>query len=255
MCGLLGVVTRAPFDEGRFVAASDLQAHRGPDGRGNWSCHQSNWHVRLGHQRLAILDLSPKGAQPMVHPITKSVLVFNGEIYNFVELRAELQREGIAFEGTSDTEVLLHVLEHWGIGQALKRLNGMWAFAWLDVRNNCLHLSRDRCGEKPLYWSQTAEGLYFASELKTLLALLGNRQDLNLQVVGEYLVQGLLNAGPETFFANIQQVASGAYATFALTPRELVRTEKAYWICPVEPESPLALEPFVERLGERFFAS
>src|SRR5512139_55861 len=124
MCGILGWFGRHEADAGRFGAALDLLAHRGPDDRGVFAAPG----VLLGHRRLSILDLSPAGHQPMVEPASGAVIVFNGEIYNHVELRAELEGLGHQFFGHSDTEVLLHALIEWG-DRALPRLNGMWAFA------------------------------------------------------------------------------------------------------------------------------
>lgn len=255
MCGLLGVVSSQNFDAAKWKAASELQFHRGPDDQGDWCGKAGDWHVRLGHQRLAILDLSPKGAQPMIYPHTHTVLVFNGEIYNFVELRLELQRAGLSFEGSSDTEVLLQALEHWGIDDTLPRLNGMWAFAWLDIRSQKMHLSRDRCGEKPLYLAVRDQQVYFASELKVLLTLIGEKQKLNLQVVGQYLEQGLLDAGVETFFSGIEQVQSGTTTTLELGAASLGLSVRPYWTCPVVSDSVLAWEPFVEEVKLRFFDS
>lgn len=255
MCGLLGVVSRQALGEMRWKVASDMQIHRGPDGQGNWRGEINSWHIQLGHQRLAILDLSPKGAQPMVHTHTGSVLVFNGEIYNFVELRSELRSAGVAFEGGSDSEVLLQALEHWGIEGTLPRLNGMWSFAWLDIRSHKIHLSRDRCGEKPLYLAVRNQNVFFASELKTLLTLLGEQQKLNLQVVGQYLEQGLLDVGVETFIAGVEQIKSGTTTTISLESETLAQHVHAYWTCPVVSDSVLAWEPFVEQVRERFLDS
>lgn len=255
MCGLLGVFSRQNFDERRWKVASDMQIHRGPDDQGNWCGKVNNWHIQFGHQRLAILDLSQKGAQPMIHPLTHSVLVFNGEIYNFVELRSELQCAGLTFEGDSDSEVLLQALEHWGIDETLPRLNGMWSFVWLDIRTQKVHMSRDRCGEKPLYLAVRNQNVFFASELKTLLTLLGEQQELNLQVVGQYLEQGLLDVGVETFIAGVEQVRPGTTTTFSLDSETLIQHVHTYWICPVVPDSAFAWEPFIEQLRERFFDS
>lgn len=255
MCGLLGVVSRQIIDEDRWKAASEMQLHRGPDAQGNWRDEVDSWHIQLGHQRLAILDLSPKGAQPMIHPHTGSVLVFNGEIYNFVELRVELERAGLSFEGGSDSEVLLQALEYWGIENTLPRLNGMWAFVWLDIRSQKMHLSRDRCGEKPLYLAIRNQNLYFASELKTLLTLLGEKQVLNFQIIGQYLEQGLLDTGVETFFAGVVQVRAGTSATISLVSDNLSLDVRTYWTCPVTSDSVLAWEPFVEQLRDRFLDS
>src|SRR5688572_21830702 len=124
MCGLFGAVTRIPLPEARVQAAQRIQAHRGPDGRGDWCGQLDASYVRLSHQRLAIIDLSDAGRQPMRHD-SGSVVAFNGEIYNYVELSDELQKQGERFVGHCDTEVLLHAFVRWGVPGALRRFNGM----------------------------------------------------------------------------------------------------------------------------------
>jgi asparagine synthase (glutamine-hydrolysing) len=146
MCGILGWLGRCgPESEQGFSNALDLLAHRGPDDHGVWAAPG----ILFGHRRLSILDLSPAGHQPMVDPASGAVLVFNGEIYNHVELRKELESFGHRFIGHSDTEVLLHALVRWG-ESALTRLNGMWALAFWHPAKQRLILARDRFGVKPL---------------------------------------------------------------------------------------------------------
>jgi asparagine synthase (glutamine-hydrolysing) len=145
----------------------DTIAHRGPDGAGIWSAPDHS--VVLGHRRLAILDLSPTGAQPMENSRGTSVVVFNGEIYNHEELRRELAAGGARFAGRSDTEVLLATYDAWG-ERCVERLRGMFAFAIYDQTRQVLFMARDRAGEKPLYWARHRDGLVFASELKALMA-------------------------------------------------------------------------------------
>jgi len=191
----------------------------------------------------------------MIHPRTGSVLILNGEIYNYIELRAELEAEGLHFKGKSDTEVLLHALEHWGIDSALKRLNGMWAFAWLDIVRQRLFLSRDRCGEKPLYLALNENGLFFSSEMKTILTLLGGRQKLDLQTVGEYLRLSLVDIGKQTMIAGLEQVQSGTYTDFSLSDASLVGTTHDYWHCPVVADPAVGWTTFVDQLRDRFLKS
>ena len=168
MCGIVGY-----WDSNRGADASVAEKmalriqHRGPDGAGVWL--SKNADLALAHRRLAIIDLSPAGHQPMVSPCGRYCLVFNGEIYNHLDLRAELEEEGGHFDwrGHSDTETLLSALRHWGVKRTLQKLNGMFAFALWDATENSLFLARDRLGEKPLYYGNNNGCFYFGSELKS----------------------------------------------------------------------------------------
>jgi len=168
MCGIAGLfypATPKPVDPARIRAMTDVLAHRGPDGSGVWTAPG----VGFGHRRLSIIDLGG-GAQPMASADERVVVTYNGEIYNFREVRAELEAKGAVFRTESDTEVLLHGWEAWGPAM-LDRLNGMFAFALYDARAQSLFLARDRLGVKPLYYVELSDGaLAFASELKGLLA-------------------------------------------------------------------------------------
>jgi hypothetical protein len=162
MCGIAGIVgpgaERAP--ESELAKALDLMQHRGPDAAGQWKSR----HVWLGHRRLAIIDLSPRGSQPMLSPDSRFVCTLNGEIYNFLEIRSELETLGDRFLGGSDTEVLVHAHARWG-ARVLERLDGMFAFAIWDDLEKTILLARDRFGEKPLYYANTSDGsLVFASD-------------------------------------------------------------------------------------------
>lgn len=147
-------------------AMTDAIVLRGPDDAGEWV--DADFGVALGHRRLSILDLSPLGHQPMASADGRFVMVFNGEIYNFQELRAELEKSGHTWRGHSDTEVMLAAFLEWGVVEATKRFNGMFAFAVWDKQERVLQLGRDRCGEKPLYYGWVGETLVFASELKAV---------------------------------------------------------------------------------------
>jgi asparagine synthase (glutamine-hydrolysing) len=190
MCGIFGCFTAGrPLDLELCREQTDTLSHRGPDSAGYfWGSSQTgkyllhshadgpqpscgeNWDMFLGHRRLAILDLSPQAAQPMSDPTNRYWIVFNGEIYNFAEIRRELEARGVVFHTDhSDTEVLLLAYIQWG-EHCLARLRGMFAFAVLDLQEKCLFLARDRLGKKPLYYRVAADGLSFASELKAILA-------------------------------------------------------------------------------------
>jgi asparagine synthase (glutamine-hydrolysing) len=182
MCGIAGY--SGSFSVGQLARASQRQAHRGPDADGMWSDDEAG--IGLAHRRLSILDLSPLGAQPMLDEHASAVLVFNGEIYNFRELRAELEAEGHSFRGHSDTEVLLHLYLELGTAM-LSRLNGIFAFALFDRRSQSLFIARDALGVKPLYYAAMAQGVAFASELKALLCLVPEARELDVAALHRYL--------------------------------------------------------------------
>ena len=217
MCGIAGIVGR-PDDlsiSGRLDAMHARQRHRGPDDEGLWLGRTGDSAVGLAHERLAILDLSPGGHQPMVTDDGRHVLVFNGEIYNYRELRVELEANGVRFKSSSDTEVLLHALAEWG-ATALSRLNGMWAIAWLDRVSRRLVLARDRFGVKPLYLYESGGRHYFSSEIKAILAGSRDRFRVRPEVASRYLRQSLLAAQPSTFFDGIALLPAGTYVSFDL---------------------------------------
>jgi asparagine synthase (glutamine-hydrolysing) len=166
----------------------DTLRHRGPDGEGVWKDRMAG--IALGQRRLAIIDLSPAGRQPMTSLSGRYVITYNGEIYNFPELRIELEAAGFWFIGHSDTEVLLAAIEHWGLEPALLRCVGMFAFAVWDNQDRTLHLARDRMGKKPLYVARTDDGLVFASELKAINGFPGFRGELDRRAASEMLARG-----------------------------------------------------------------
>ena len=168
MCGLVGILRRdgEPADVRSIDRMLSPMLHRGPDGRGSWAENE----VALGHLRLSILDLSERASQPIAAAGGEGVLVYNGEVYNFRELRSELEREGAVFASSGDTEVVLQALLRWGPERAIPRFNGMFAFAYFDRRARELWLARDRLGIKPLYLAERGGELLFASEPQALLA-------------------------------------------------------------------------------------
>lgn len=208
MCGIAGLYYPAqarPVDPARIMTMTDAIAHRGPDGSGVWTAPG----VGLGHRRLAIIDLEC-GAQPMVTPEADLVTVFNGEIYNFQELRAELEAKGARFVTGSDTEVLLHGWRLWGPAM-LPRLNGMFAFALYDVRRQSLFLARDRFGVKPLHYTQLSDGaVAFASELKGLLAHPLLRRLPDFRAVEDYLGLGYV-PDDASIVAGVKKLAAGHF--------------------------------------------
>ncbi len=204
-------------DPARVKAAHAVQGHRGPDGSGTQTFEFDRHSLVLAHQRLAIIDLTQAGSQPMSYRDGLGSIVYNGELYNYLELRDELRREGEEFSTQSDTEVLLSALHRWGPAQALSRFNWMGAFAWLDRRNQRLTLARDAGSEKPLYYWSDSQEFIFASEIKTLLTLADRKFRLDRDVVGRFIHQGLTDTSPRTFFKDISQLAASSYLQLDLT--------------------------------------
>ena len=188
MCGIVGTAAKAPVAQRAWLAAGrDAMTHRGPDDAGEW--WSDDGRVGLAHRRLSIIDLSPAGHQPM-HDATGALsIVFNGEIYNFAELREELAAKGHAFRSHSDTEVILAAYREWG-ANCLSHLNGMFAFALYDARRQTVFLARDRAGEKPLFYHHTDGTLRFASELKALLTDTGLSRRIDPAALDCYLDMG-----------------------------------------------------------------
>ncbi len=204
MCGITGVLH---FDREKKIhqavlnKMTDAISYRGPDGFG----YYNNANIALGHRRLSIIDLST-GDQPMFSDDGKIVLVFNGEIYNYIELREELIKLGYHFKTTSDTEVIIIAYQHWGTN-CQNKFNGMWSFALWDEKQQQLFLSRDRIGEKPLYYSSYENSLIFGSEIKCILAY-GVPKIPNLELTEIYLSLSFIPA-PFTYYKNINKLQAG----------------------------------------------
>ena len=228
MCGISGVIGRSRDNAQEFlVSAEQLQMHRGPDSQDYKILQVNDLNVGLGHQRLSILDLSQAGIQPMVSASNSSMITYNGEIYNYLELKEE--HLDSRTRSSSDTEVILEVIEKYGIAKALRLFNGMWAFAWLDLKTSKLYLARDRVGIKPLYLYIDDENLYFASEIKAVLSGVKEKLPINFQVVGEYLCQSLQDTSNQTFFEGIQALPAGCYAEIDLSSNKIDFKIHSYW--------------------------
>ncbi|RUX98079.1 MULTISPECIES: asparagine synthase (glutamine-hydrolyzing) [unclassified Mesorhizobium] len=192
MCGITGILL-APntADAGSLRAIGQMTSalrHRGPDGQAVWTNREAG--IAFGHRRLAIVDLTDAGRQPMQSASGRYVITFNGEIYNFQDLRRELEGAGHCFRGTGDTEVMLCAIESWGLEAALTRFAGMFAFGLWDLKERILHLARDRMGKKPLYIASTQEALLFASELKAINCFPGFNPELNVDAAAIMLSKG-----------------------------------------------------------------
>ena len=265
MCGIFGAVSlNGPFDESAFhtfVRLTDMVSYRGPDDSGYVALKvdrvganrpevdrpQANFDVFLGSRRLAIIDLSAAGHQPM-HDDGGNWIAFNGEIFNYPELRSELQARGHRFQTGTDTEVILHVYDEFGEG-GFQLMNGMWAFILVDTRRRRIVLSRDRFSIKPLYILRLERHLYVASEIKQLLPLLPTRK-LNETVMSQFLVQGMLDHCRDTFFSGIRRAPARTNVLIDLRKKEVA--EKEYWNFDSSPSSSCDEQDVITRFRELF---
>lgn len=211
MCGIAGLWSPAPLAEGEAVVGhlarmARALRHRGPDDSGTWS----DGTVGLAHTRLAIIDLTPTGRQPMTDERERASIVYNGECYNFPALRRELEAKGHRFRGGSDTEVILRGYLEWGEG-VIQRLRGMFALAIWDRTRRRLLLARDRLGKKPLVYGWHQGRLYFASEAKAILAWPGFPRRADLAAIHDYLTFQAVPA-PATAFQGIFRLPPAHYA-------------------------------------------
>ena len=225
MCGIVGYAG-TPVEPSLLIEMRDALRHRGPDSSGSW--HADDGTVGLAHRRLSIIDLSPGGHQPMRDPSGRVHIAFNGEIYNFVDLREELQSRGHAFRSSSDTEVILAAYAEWG-EDFVRRLNGQFAFALHDDARRVLYLMRDRAGEKPLFWHQGGGRVAFASELKALFPLPGFPRRLDLAALDHYLAYAYVPRDL-CLVEGVRKVQPGTYVRVDLRTGAAATTR--YWDLP-----------------------
>lgn len=245
MCGVLAILGGSlPVDEDVAAAALDTMRHRGPDDRGIWSSPDA-W---LGSRRLAVLDTSQRGHQPMVHEDTGVVLAFNGEVYNYVELREELRAVGAVFESGSDTEVVLEAYLRYG-DRCFERFNGMWGLVIWDPRTRTALFSRDRFGVKPLYCTTARSRLSIASEAKALLHLYPELRRPDDRTLYEFLALGRIQGSERSFYEGISIVPKASVGTLA--PGRSEPTMRTFWTYP-EPGGGSDDEGAAERFAELF---
>lgn len=283
MCGIAGIIGEIENSAGTIKRMSDKLRHRGPDDEGYilydqkknkvynsvgedsvlgsdvflrniLSFSSRKFKVVFGHRRLSILDLSWRGHQPMGTPDGKIWIVFNGEIYNYVELREELKSEGFSFSTGTDTEVILKAYEAWGF-ECVSKFNGMWAFAILDLRKNIVFISRDRAGVKPLYYFFNGKIFAFASEIKALLEI-PIKREVNDKILWDFMVLSMVNHSDETFFRYIFEVPRAHNIFIDFLGESPKITIKKYWH--VDPNADFSCgkkdkEKYVEKFRELFF--
>lgn len=252
MCGIAGVLSKQgqPVPEATLRAMGQAQAHRGPDGEGVWA----SGPVGFSHRRLAIIDLSTDANQPMLSADGRVALCFNGEIYNFQELRQQLMAKGFAFRTKSDTEVIIAAWQAWGTA-AVARLDGMFAFALWDASDRTLLLARDRTGKKPLFVYEDDARLVLGSEIKAILAHPGLDRAIDPAAVPQFLSHGYVPT-PGTFYRRIRKVEPATWELHAPgRPHKVGR----YWDFPVGPEQPVgddaSLDAASARVRELFFSA
>lgn len=248
MCGIAGRLAPEPLPPEREARALALMANRGPDGRGSYHARMPGGHLTLLHTRLSIVDLDARSDQPFVKD--GLALVFNGEIYNYPELRAELRAAGRTFRTEGDTEVVLEAFRVWGAG-AFDRFEGMFALAIHDAASGALTLARDRFGEKPLYWMEDgAGGLLFASEIKVLAAMAGRRPTLDPEQLRRYLVNGYkaLLTVRRTFYADVADFPASHFATLT---RPGAPAPVRYWTLEARPDPSMTADDALEGARER----
>jgi asparagine synthase (glutamine-hydrolysing) len=249
MCGICGIfnLNGEPVSPVSLRKMTDAIAHRGPDGEGFYT----DSFVGLGHRRLAVIDLSPAGHQPMLTQDGQFAIVYNGEVYNFQELRAELESLGYPFRSRSDTEVVLNAYAEWG-PECVCRFNGMFAFAIWDKTRQQLFLARDRYGIKPLYYTFQENKLIFASEQKAILALPTIRREIDLEALLEYFTfQNIFT--DKTLLKGIKLFPAGSWAEIPLGTLAPNLKLHGYWDFDFrEPDKPAAKEEYLEELDRLF---
>jgi len=244
MCGITGILSADPAEAGmeRLRSMTDALKHRGPDGEGYWQHPSLN--VKFGHRRLAVMDLTAAAAQPFSY-LDRYTLVFNGEIYNYLEIKAVLVQKGYHFRTYSDTEVLVAAYDCWKEA-CLQHFDGMFAFAIWDEPLQRLFVARDRFGEKPLYYVQTATSFLFASECKALWRAGVSREPNHLMLLNYFANGHTQNAidGTLTFFKEIQQVPAAHYGIYEYREQRLVLQQ--YWDLDRKTEKQIGREDAIE---------
>ena len=250
MCGIAGLINLNgdPVSPVTLKRMTDAISHRGPDGEGHWI----EGSVGLGHRRLAIIDLSPAGNQPMLSADHRYVMTYNGEVYNYRELRAELEAEGVWFRSQTDSEVVLYALAQWGI-DALLKFNGMFALALWDRKEQTLLLARDRYGIKPLYYAHQGNTLAFGSEQKVITAQPKFQRKLNKPALLEYFTfQNIFT--DQTLFEDVRLLPAGSFVTLDFNKAANQKPKLTqYWDYRFrEPDHPGSKHEYLEELDRLF---
>lgn len=254
MCGIVGAIELNPKDiEERVSLANDNLSHRGPDGSGIESFETKDKTIVFAHSRLSIIDLSELGHQPMSSKNGEYWLTFNGEIYNYKEIREDLIELGYTFESDTDTEVLLTSWIEWGEA-CLTRLIGMFAFAIYDKTSNSFHLARDAFGIKPCYYYSKSDKFYFSSEVPALYSLIPGKLNLDKGSIINYLLRSSYDAGEFTFAEEIKALKPGSIITIDLN-LGLAVSERTWWEPKISEDRKISFEEASDKLRELFLKS
>lgn len=228
MCGFVGFIdlkksTRVERLNNLINLMTDRIIWRGPDSKGIWSNAKNG--IALGHRRLSVIDLSNHGHQPMLSNCGSYVLAYNGEVYNFIEIRHKLRKEGVKFKSESDTEVVLEACLNWGVQRALRQFNGMFSFAFWDIKNERLTLARDRLGIKPLYWGKCSETIFFGSQPSTFEKHPNWNGEINKSSVASFLRHNYVPS-PNSIYSNVQKLMPGHFLEIQ---KGKVISNQSYW--------------------------
>jgi asparagine synthase (glutamine-hydrolysing) len=257
MCGIAGILSHKGINRNEILKMSSRLAHRGPDGFGyllfspktgirifhNTELpffEDNEYSLCLIHRRLSIIDLSEKAVQPMADSTGSVFVTYNGEIYNYLELRKELENLGEIFQTDSDTEVLINAYKRWGI-DCVNKFNGMWAFIIVDLAKKKIFASRDRFGIKPLFYSQQGETLYLSSEIKSIVSIESHIWKPNKKIVADYLFFGIHDHSQDTFFDNIYNITAANNASIAFPEGSIKIDFQRYW----------SISPFHDKKSEK----
>jgi len=256
MCGITGIVNldKKPVEKKILEKMNASLSHRGPDDEGFFI----EKNIGLAQRRLSILDLSPLGHQPMFYDNNNLAIVFNGEIYNYLEIRAELIILGYKFRSQTDTEVILAAYQEWGT-DCLARFNGMWAFVIYDKKNDLIFAARDRLGVKPFYYLEDKEKFLFASEIKALLKHPEIKSEPNEKIVWDYLIRGLVDHSEDTFFRHVKELRGGYYLVLRkkkpASPAGRLEIRKYWDLDPSKKQAALSDQALQDKFRELFLDS
>ena len=242
MCGILGITNKNKVDPQLLIKMRDTMIHRGPDDSGLWISEHGT--IGLAQRRLSIIDLSVAGRQPMSDGDGRITITYNGEIYNYREIRNDLKNKGYIFKSHTDTEVIINAYKEWG-ANCLNRFNGMFAFGIFDENRNILFIARDRVGKKPLYYSQSNDGFAFASEIKALIRDENRSREIDLRALNFYLTFGYI-PGELCIFKSIKKLPPAHAMTYDLSTRQ--KKIWCYWQPPALSRHDVSEDDLLEEL-------
>ncbi|MGE8610446.1 MAG: asparagine synthase (glutamine-hydrolyzing), partial [Acinetobacter baumannii] len=252
MCGFIGCISKNNV-EAKLPAALELIKHRGPDAHKYIIYERLDKYISFGHARLSIIDLSEAATQPFESKCGQYSIIFNGEIYNYEEIREELKQFGFYFDTDSDTEVLLAAWQQWGL-KALNKFIGMFAFVVLDKTENKVTLVRDAFGIKPFFYSVENGELFFGSDVRSVISLKGKQSQPNLQKAYDYLVHGDYDSSDQSFIEGVKHLLPGYWFEYDLTTGQITKPS-AWWYPDLSHTSSLSFKDAAQKTRELFLES